>query len=719
MPNILLTTFGASWQIVPELVAFTNPGLVDLFRYHPQVARIQESRKAFDIRPVDEVWIVTTKGDKTLQAVTRLKEWHESLYPLPNINIRIWQVAGTEELASEKECMIMQEAILRIVLAATEAVGNGQLILSLAGGRKTMSSNIQHAATLFGCHALLHVVDNDAFLRQLFSSGHEVFQRPLPAEWKDVITPLVVDRYERNALMDLPAEGQEAISAVNYPIEMPEHLNPLPLTVPDSIPLTRAIKGRLKKAEFLLCNYSNEVLQGESSTNFLALYSLPPSIIERLKQWRFGVEEQAADKELGLLKKLPKAELHCHLGGILNMRELIEVAEANRTLIEGHGSQLSPWLKNWKETVHTGNPEQIRNRLKDSETGRPDFKELRHAVAGVPEPLCVAAFILLFEDAPDLLDEVVFGPYRNEANFCGIGFESYENLGDLQGSGLLQNEQSIKAACRVLLRKADEHNIRYIEIRCSPANYTQGGLTPDQVVCAIEEEFEKVDSPLYSLILTASRHGLMSRVYQHIELAERLMEDENLRGFDLAGNEEARTPQEVRESLITLMERCMHFTIHAGEKVPVSHIWEAVYHLNAERIGHGLTLKDNKLLLRRFKDRGIAVEMCPSSNMQIAGFRDNYLPSTKKNEVYPLSEYLREGLRVTVNTDNPGISRTDFTNELHRAARLTPGGLNLWEILLLVRNGFKSSFAERDIRQRLLIEAENEIIRAIQEAFLK
>lgn len=30
MTRILLTTMGTTWQIPPELIGFTNPGLVDL-----------------------------------------------------------------------------------------------------------------------------------------------------------------------------------------------------------------------------------------------------------------------------------------------------------------------------------------------------------------------------------------------------------------------------------------------------------------------------------------------------------------------------------------------------------------------------------------------------------------------------------------------------------------------------------------------------------------
>jgi adenosine deaminase len=181
-------------------------------------------------------------------------------------------------------------------------------------------------------------------------------------------------------------------------------------------------------------------------------------------------------------------------------------------------------------------------------------------------------------------------------------------------------------------------------------------------------------------------------------------------GFDLAGDEASRSPSQVRQAFLPVMERCLHLTIHAGETLPAQSVWEAVYHLSAERIGHGLSLIDDPLLMNRFKNSGIGIEMCPSSNAQIIGFKDNHLPSTNRLNPYPLKTYLDQGLRVTVNTDNPGISRTDFSNELHRAARLTPGGLSLWQILQLVRNGFKAAFVTRDRRQELILNAERQIM---------
>lgn len=687
-------------------MAFTNPGLVDLYAHHPRRERIQAAREEAGILPVDEVWMITTRGAPTDTAIQGVRAWHALLDDKLRPLLRVWQVADTGDLASEAECRSMAECIFRLVLYASEQAKDGQLLISLTGGRKTMSSDIQNAARFFGCHAMLHVIQNDAFRDKVRGLTQEDFVRPLPRALGDAITPLVAGRrYAQDASVDFGAGGR--ILAADFPVPMPQGDGPIALRVPD-LRLTEQVHALMRDASFVYCNHANRVMGNEKASNFLALYSLPPSLIQRLKALRIGVDPRLRDPEMAWLRKLPKVDLHCHLGGVAGPEELIAIAEAVEHKLGPYKDALSPFLERWRQRLDTG------------EILGEDFKALRTAVPGVPEPLCTAAFVLLFRDRPDLLDERIYGPLREEGAFCRVAFGAYERLGDLQGSGLLQAKECLAQACRILVRKAREDKVTYLELRCSPVNYTRGGLSPSQVAHCIEGELKAHAEVDHCLIFSASRHGRMSRVYEHIELAQSLLGRDgsgfpHLRGFDLAGNEAAASPSDMRQAFMPMMERCMHFTIHAGETDDVTRVWEAVYHLSAERIGHGLTLKDNPVLMERFRERGIALEMCPSSNFQIVGFRDNHLPQTAHLPAYPLKTYLDQGLRVTVNTDNPGISRTGMTEELHRAGRLTPGGLSCWEVLLLLRNGFKAAFAQSETRQRVLLEAEAQIIGQLRE----
>ena len=170
----------------------------------------------------------------------------------------------------------------------------------------------------------------------------------------------------------------------------------------------------------------------------------------------------------------------------------------------------------------------------------------------------------------------------------------------------------------------------------------------------------------------------------------------------------------------------MHITIHAGETSTAKNIWEAVYYLNADRIGHGLQLledsgENTERFINRLLDRRIAIELCPSSNYQILKYKNFANGEREDNsyEEYPLRKFMEKGLRVTINTDNPGISRTDFTKEYYMAAKMTDGGLSLWEILQLIKNSFSSTFNTFEERRKLMLDAERQITEIIRNKEIK
>ena len=70
---------------------------------------------------------------------------------------------------------------------------------------------------------------------------------------------------------------------------------------------------------------------------------------------------------------------------------------------------------------------------------------------------------------------------------------------------------------------------------------------------------------------------------------------------------------------------------------------------------------------------------------------------------------MENGLRVCVNTDDPGMSRTDITNEYLKAARLTRGGLSLWEIFGLLYNSFNLAFLPYDEKIKLLNDMNQQV----------
>ena len=697
--NILVTTIGRSWAIVPELLSFTDFPSLNVYENHPHKEYLRHIREEYAIPGITDIWIITTEDTGAHNALESVKKWLDKTFP--KIRLKTFILAGIDDLVNSEHILKMRALIYQVVLHAAEACNDGRLLLSLTGGRKTMSADMQQAGYLFGCHALLHVIDNPQLATHDFFKNFN-FDKAIPAAYAGAFTPVVISgALKKNKIL----EYQPAINAKQFPLDE-EH-------IPDKRLLWEVDK-RLSKARNVGYNFELTLSQRDlKQTNYRALFGLSPESIRFLRDDKIGVLPENKEKELTWLRRLPKAELHCHFGGILNAVEMIDVALANKKSVEKYrreNKEFDHMLRDVRQNV-------INGRLDVLIQTYPVLRDIRSADrfnGKIKEPAVAAGFIMMFEGYASLLDRFIFGKYVEADAFRGIGIERYEALGDLQGSALMQSEESLRAACRILIKQCERENIRYLELRQSPVKYTRGGLSARRVTEVIREELSRAERTVFKALFIASRHGKRSEIRQHIELVEELIDDDPeyrnwIVGFDLAGAEHACKPGELRKDFMPLLKDSMNITIHAGETEDVSNIWEAVYELNADRIGHGLTLNSNERLKNRFLNRKISIEMCPSSNDQIVGF-DN------SQNIYPLHHYLKEGLRVTVNTDNPGISRTNLSTELYKAARMTPDGLSRWEILQLLRNAFRGAFSSYDIRQRLLLDSEKEIVELLRES---
>lgn len=645
---------------------------------------------------IDEVWAVTTDNYTSYEQLGKLKEWL-NLATANTIELKYFIYSGITEILSENDCLAMSDLILRTVLHAREHCAGGKLILSITGGRKTMSSDMQRAAGIFGCHALIHVAEKGMRPGRLRDPHPEDLVTPLPPEIAEDFFPLIIEQYKNpNHVIYIPS----VIQAEDYPIKHDE---------PNiqSTALTGEISHRLLSSQNIHYNAYISRTGSQLSSNFHVLQQLNPQVIHSLEREHIGFDKNCFEEDRFWLRQLPKADLHCHMGGILDINGLITVADSLKDKISSYAAHSKPfmdWTQDIIDCVGTGNI----NRLKMF-----DPRSFRAGFEGIPEPLPVAALINAFESETSLLDKFIYDRKIDNFSFSAIGFEAYERLGDMQGSSLLQSEATIRSALRHLKNYCIGENIRYLELRCSPCKYTRGGLTAQGVLEIIHSELTSCEHTVFRIIIIGSRHGNKDEMAAHIDLVLGSLQTSKftdfIAGFDLAGDEYAATPSTVREKMLPLLENCIRLTIHAGEGTNAKNIWEAVYLLNANRIGHGLTLVENKKLMPRFIDRRVFVEMCPSSNFQIIGYNDFSAGKSGTRKEYPLEYYLRNGLKVTVNTDNPGISRTNLTEEYLSAGRLTPGGLSKWDILQIIRNGFQGAFVHPAEKKNIMLEAEKEL----------
>lgn len=453
------------------------------------------------------------------------------------------------------------------------------------------------------------------------------------------------------------------------------------------------------------------IIRDEIGNTFRSLYLLPNWQIDRLRHDPFGVAPASKSDDLAWLTRLPKADLHCHLGGAYDLPLLKELAGI--------------LLDDLKV------PEKQRGAIRQALEARLGTALTRltadHLRSLAPDAVhCLANLGILYPDKKEKhIAHAVLVAALKEGQLADLVADGgrlppiqdrlqwYMKCGELGGSSLLQSEGALRRAVSWLATASTSDGVRYLEIRFSPGNYTRAGLDIDQVVEIVQDEGERQSQDhkiRVNLLIMATRHKDEAEMRRHVEAAVRASKRTagcRVTGFDLAGQEEENPPERFAEIFDPLHRHFIDTTIHAGEMDCQDKIWQAMYCLHAKRIGHGLKLIDNPRMMNYVRDWGIAVEMCPTSNRQTNGFR--VFDGHDAGLVYPLKRYLDHGIVVTVNTDNPGISNTTASRELLMAARLTEGGLSRWDILRIVRNGFKAAFLPRNEKDRLLKEVDQQL----------
>ena len=149
--------------------------------------------------------------------------------------------------------------------------------------------------------------------------------------------------------------------------------------------------------------------------------------------------------------------------------------------------------------------------------------------------------------------------------------------------------------------------------------------------------------------------GNESENLQTLQLAKKyLVQDGGVTALDLAGAEALFPTENYRGIFAKAKEYGIPFTIHAGEADGAQSVKLAIEY-GAARIGHGVRAREDKNVLDLIIKNGITLEMCPTSNRRTHAVEDM--------SDYPFTDYLNHGIKVTVNTDDPAIERTDIAKE--------------------------------------------------------
>ena len=183
-------------------------------------------------------------------------------------------------------------------------------------------------------------------------------------------------------------------------------------------------------------------------------------------------------------------------------------------------------------------------------------------------------------------------------------------------------------------------------------------------------------------IFDAVRHFTVAeaeRVFR--KAAELRAQHPSIIGIGLGGDERRTGSEPFRAIYAEAKQAGLRLTNHAGETTGPEAIREALS-IGSERIGHALSAIQDASLLEELKERQIALELNPSSNVR-TGVCASFA-------AHPLRRYFEAGLLVTLNSDDPAFFGSDVANEYLLAH--SEQGFTAEELRRLAGNSIRASF---------------------------
>ncbi|WP_328504428.1 adenosine deaminase [Streptomyces sp. NBC_00457] len=311
----------------------------------------------------------------------------------------------------------------------------------------------------------------------------------------------------------------------------------------------------------------------------------------------------------------------------------------------------------------------------------------------------------------ELADEVGHTLPTTDPDALAAWYFEAANSGDLvRYIATFEHTLAVMQTREGLLRTAEEYvldlaedGVVYAETRYAPELMLKGGLTLPEVVETVQQglaagmaKAAAAGTPVRMGTLLCGMR-MFDRVREAADLAV-AFRDAGVVGFDIAGAEDGFPPADHLAAFEHLRRESVPFTIHAGEAHGLPSIHQALQVCGAQRIGHGVRITedivDGKLgrLAGWVRDRRIALEMCPTSNLQTG--------AATSIAGHPITALKDLGFRVTLNTDNRLVSGTTMTREM--SLLVEEAGWGVEDLRTVTVNAVKSAFIPFDERKALI-----------------
>jgi adenosine deaminase len=265
-----------------------------------------------------------------------------------------------------------------------------------------------------------------------------------------------------------------------------------------------------------------------------------------------------------------------------------------------------------------------------------------------------------------------------------------------------RSPDAIHRITREAVEDAAKDNVKYLELRFTPVALSRAERFPlhdviDWVITSSQEAAQK-NGMIVRLIASVNRHESTDLAEQVAWLAAEHL-NHGMVGLDLAGNEAEFPAAPFIPIFKEAKQSGLHVTIHAGEWGPAIHVKQAIEDFETERVGHGVRILEDENIIAVACEHSTALEVCITSNYQ-SGVASSL-------EDHPLMKMYDRGLNVTINTDDPSVSRITLSHEYYTACE----DLHMPQKILKQRiiAAAKASFLPNDEKDQLVKQLQKDL----------
>lgn len=255
---------------------------------------------------------------------------------------------------------------------------------------------------------------------------------------------------------------------------------------------------------------------------------------------------------------------------------------------------------------------------------------------------------------------------------------------------VLQEEDDFYALAMDYLERAKANHVKYAELFFDPQAHTSRGVPLEAVINGYYKATQQATGTEAHLIMCFLRDMTAASAMETYRQAQPYRD--KILGIGLDSDERDNPPEKFAEVFALAKKDGFHITMHCDidQDDSIGHIRTALMDIGVERLDHGTNIVEDPELVAYVKKHAIALTCCPVSNSFVTA-------DMKGREIL---ELLRQGVMVTVNSDDPAYFQSYISDDMYALA--VKFDLSREDIVQLAKNSFNAAWMDKEKKKSYL-----------------